>query len=284
MLPAEFDYATPESLDEALALLARGATIRILAGGQSLLPTLKLRLDRPDLVVDLRKIPELSYIREEDGEIAIGALTTYADLVASDLIDSGVARCLAEAAASVGDLQVRNLGTIGGSLSHADPAADIPAAALALDASVVARSEGGDRTISAGDFFHGLWATALEPSELLREIRFRMPANGGGAYEKLRQAASGFALVGAAAVAEMDGGTIEALRVALTGVSSGPFRLHALEDRLVGETLSEELVQAACDGAGEAIENPMSDSHASAEYRVAMAGVTARRAILRAAG
>jgi carbon-monoxide dehydrogenase medium subunit len=283
MLPAEFDYAAPESLEEALALLAGGGNVRMLAGGQSLLPTLKLRLDRPDLVVDLRNLSELSYVREADGEIAIGALTTYADLVASDLIGVGAARCLAEAAASVGDLQVRNLGTIGGSLSHADPAADLPAAALALDSTLVARSEEGDRAIAAADFFHGLWTTALLPSEMLREIRFRK-ANGGGAYEKLRQAASGFALVGAAAVVEMDGDTIASARVALTGVGSGPVRLHALEERLSGESLDEDLLRDACRGAGETIDNPMSDAHASAEYRVAMAGVTARRAILRAAG
>lgn len=284
MLPAEFDYAAPESLDEALALLADGGNVRILAGGQSLLPTLKLRLDRPDLLVDLRKVPELSYVREEEGEIAIGALTTYADLVASDLLGSGGARCLAEAAASVGDLQVRNLGTIGGSLSHADPAADIPAAVLALDASLVVRGKDGDRMIAASDFFHGLWMTALQPGEILREIRFSNPATGGGAYEKLRQAASGYALVGAAAVVEMDGDTIAGARVGLTGVGSGPLRLHTLEERLVGGTVSEELVRGACEGAGEAIENPLADAHASAEYRVAMAGVTARRAVLRAAG
>jgi carbon-monoxide dehydrogenase medium subunit len=283
MLPAEFDYAAPESLEEALALLAGGGNVRMLAGGQSLLPTLKLRLDRPDLVVDLRNLSELSYVREADGEIAIGALTTYADLVASDLIGVGAARCLAEAAASVGDLQVRNLGTIGGSLSHADPAADLPAAALALDSTLVARSEEGDRAIAAADFFHGLWTTALLPSEMLREIRFRK-ANGGGAYEKLRQAASGFALVGAAAVVEMDGDTIASARVALTGVGSGPVRLRALEEHLTGESLDEDLLRDACRGAGETIDNPMSDAHASAEYRVAMAGVTARRAILRAAG
>ena len=283
MLPAEFDYAAPESMEEALALLAGGGNVRMLAGGQSLLPTLKLRLDRPDLVVDLRNLAELNYVREDDGEIAIGALTTYADLVASDLIGAGVARCLAEAAASVGDLQVRNLGTIGGSLSHADPAADLPAAALALDCTLVARSEEGDRAIAAADFFHGLWTTALLPSEMLREIRFRK-ANGGGAYEKLRQAASGFALVGAGAVVEMDGDTIATARVALTGVGSGPVRLRALEERLSGESLDEDLLRDACRGAGEVIENPMSDAHASAEYRVAMAGVMARRAILRAAG
>lgn len=282
MLPAEFDYAAPESLDEALALLG-GGNVRILAGGQSLLPSLKLRLDRPELVVDLRKIPELSYVRQEGEEIAIGALTTYADLVASDLVASGGARCLAEAAASVGDLQVRNLGTVGGSLAHADPAADIPAAALALDVSLVACSEKGERTIAAANFFHGLWTTALRPSEILREIRFRKP-DGEGAYEKLRQAASGFALVGAAAVVELDGEAIAGVRVALTGVGSCPVRLQAVEERLAGEPLSEELVREACAAAGEVIEDPIGDAHASAEYRVAMAGVTARRAILRAAG
>ncbi len=284
MLPAEFEYAAPDSLEEALSLLAGRDDARLLAGGQSLLPTLKLRLDRPAMLVDLRNIEALRHIRADGDEIAIGALTTYRELVASDLLGSGSARCLAEAAASVGDLQVRNLGTIGGSLSHADPAADLPAAVLALNASLVARGPAGERTIPASGFFRGLWTTALEPGEILTEIRFRQPAGAGGAYEKFRQAASGFALVGAAAVVERAGETIAAARVALTGVSSGPIRLGAVEERLGGASPSEKLVREACGLAAEAIEAPVADAHASAEYRLALTEVAARRAIMRAIG
>ncbi len=282
MLSAPFDYAAPETLEEALDLFGGQPDARLLAGGQSLIPTLKLRLDRPSLLIDLRKLEELRYVRSEEGKTAIGALTTYRDLAGSDALTGG-ARCLAQAAAAVGDLQVRNLGTIGGSLAHADPSADLPAAALALECTIVARSKRGERTIEASDFFRGLWTTALEPGEILSEVRFALPAGSGGAYEKLRHSASGFALVGAAAVLEMDGGTCRSARVALTGVSGAPLRLPAVEDRLAGRAITEDLVRETCAGAGDAIDSPQSDSSASAEYRRAMAGVFARRAILRAA-
>lgn len=282
MLSAPFEYAAPESLEEALNLFGGQPDARLLAGGQSLIPTLKLRLDRPPLLIDLRKLQELRYVRSEDGKTAIGALTTYRDLARSDALTGG-ARCLAQAAAAVGDLQVRNLGTIGGSLAHADPSADLPAAALALECTIVARSKGGERTIEASDFFRGLWTTALEPGEILSEVRFALPAGSGGAYEKLRHSASGFALVGAAAVLEMNGETCRSARVALTGVSGAPLRLPAVEERLAGQAITEDLVREACAGAGDAIDSPQSDSSASAEYRRAMAGVFARRAILRAA-
>ena len=283
MLSAPFDYAAPETLEEALDLFGGQPDARLLAGGQSLIPTLKLRLDRPSLLIDLRKLEELRYVRSEDGRTAIGALTTYRDLAGSDALTGG-ARCLAQAAAAVGDLQVRNLGTIGGSLAHADPSADLPAAALALECTIVARSKGGgERTIEASDFFRGLWTTALEPGEILSEVRFALPSGSGGAYEKLRHSASGFALVGAAAVLEMDRETCRSARVALTGVSGAPLRLSAVEGRLAGGVITEDLVREACAGAGDAIDSPQSDSSASAEYRRAMAGVFARRAILRAA-
>ena len=282
MLSAPFDYAVPESLEEALDLFAGQPDARLLAGGQSLIPTLKLRLDRPSLLIDLRKLEELRYVRSEEGKTAIGALTTYRDLAGSDALTGG-ARCLAQAAAAVGDLQVRNLGTIGGSLAHADPSADLPAAALALECTIVARSKRGERTIEASDFFRGLWTTALEPGEILSEVRFALPSGSGGAYEKLRHSASGFALVGAAAVLEMDGETCRSARVALTGVSGAPLRLSAVEERLAGGAITEDLVREACAGAGDAIDSPQSDSSASAEYRRAMAGVFAHRAILRAA-
>lgn len=283
MQPAEFDYAAPDSLDEALSLLGEGEDVKLLAGGQTLIPTLKLRLDRPRRLIDLRNVAELRYIREDEGEIAIGAMTTYREIAGSELLRGG-ARCLAEAAAAVGDPQVRNLGTIGGSLSHADPAADLPAAVLALDCTVVARSPGGDRSIRAGDFFYGLWATALQPGEILVEVRFANRPGTAGAYEKLAQAASGFALVGAAAALEVKNGSCASARLGLTGVAAGPQRLTGLEEKLVGESLTPEVVRAACAQAGDEVESPLDDAHASAEYRRAMTGVVASRAILKAAG
>lgn len=283
MQPAPFDYATPDSLDEALALLGDGTDIRLLAGGQSLIPTMKLRLDRPKRLIDLRRLDELRYVRATDGEISIGALSTYREIAGSDLL-TGEARCLSEAAASVGDVQVRNLGTIGGSVSHADPAADLPAAVLALDATLVARSAGGERSIAASEFFHGLWATALQPEEILVEVRFADRPEAVGAYEKLAQAASGFALAGAAAALEMDGETCASARIGITGVASGPLRLPGLEERLVGAVLTPDVVQEACAQAGDEIESPLDDVHASADYRRAMAGVVTSRAIRRAIG
>jgi carbon-monoxide dehydrogenase medium subunit len=281
MQPAEFDYAAPDSLAEALALLGEGGDVKLLAGGQSLIPTMKLRLDRPNRLIDLRKLDELRYIREGEGEISIGAMTTYNELAGSEVLH-GAARCLSEAAAAVGDPQVRNLGTIGGSLSHADPAADLPAAVLALDCTMVAHSAGGDRSIPVSEFFHGLWATALQPDEILVEVRLAKRPGACGAYEKLSQAASGFALVGAAAVLEMEGDSCTSALVGVTGVGSGPLRLTGLEERLVGEDLTPELVRAACANAGDEIDSPQGDVHASAEYRRAMTGVVTGRAILRA--
>lgn len=296
MLPTDFDYVAPDSLDEAVGILADDPDARVLAGGQSLIPLLKMRLAAPSRLVDLGRLDELRYVRREDDEVAVGALTPHAEVASSGELGGGL-RALAEAARSVGDAQVRNRGTLGGSLAHADPSADLPAAVLALDATLVARGPDGERTIDAADFFHGLWTTALGSDEILTEIRFpagaRSAAAGaggkatgtvGGAYRKLKQKASGFALVGAAAVVETDGDTCRRAAVGITGAGHSPLRLPDVEQALAGGPLTEERVREACDGAGGAVDAPQDDVHGSADYRRAMTGVMARRAVLEAAG
>ena len=282
MLPADFDYVAPGSLDEALGILADDPGARVLAGGQSLIPLLKLRLADASTLVDLRRLDELRYVRREGGRVAVGALTTHGEVAGADELRGGL-RALAEAARSVGDAQVRNRGTLGGSLAHADPSADLPAAVLALDAELVARGPDGERTLAAADFFHGLWTTALGSGEVLTEIRLPVADGAGGAYRKLEQKASGFALVGAAAVVETDGDACRRAAVAVTGAGSAPLRLPEVEARLAGGPLEEERVRAACEDAGAAVEAPQDDHHGSADYRRAMAGVLARRAVLAAA-
>jgi len=282
MLPPAFDYVAPETLDEALALLAERPDGRVLAGGQSLIPLLKLRLAAPDTLIDLRRLDELRYVRVTDGELEIGALTSYRDVATSPLL-TGAGRALAEAAAAVGDPQVRNLGTLGGALAHADPAGDAGAAILALEATLVAHGPAGMREIPASDFFTGPWMTSLDPGEILTAVRIPARPNGGGAYVKLRQPASGFAIVGAAAVVEREGGEGARVRLAFTGVADGPIRAGGAESALRGAALDEATVAAACTDAAAALEPPPSDLGASSEYRRAMAEVCARRAILRAA-
>lgn len=279
MLPAEFDYIAPDSLEEALEVLAEDPDATVLAGGQSLIPLLKQRLAHPSRLVDLRRLDGLRYVREAEGGVAVGALTPHAEVAASELLVDGAA-ALAQAARAVGDAQVRNRGTLGGSLAHSDPAADLPAAVLALDATLVARSAEGEREIPARDFFLGVWTNALEPGEVLTEVRFPVPSGSRGAYRKLRQKASGFALVGAAAVLELDGEACSAARVAVTGAGSAATRLPAVEEALVGGPVTEERAREACEGAGQALDAPQDDVHASADYRRAMTDVYARRAVL----
>lgn len=283
MLATAFDYAAPETLDQALGALADDPDARVLAGGQSLVPLLKMRLARPGKLVDLGRLDDLRYVRSDGDAVEIGAMTRHADVAGSDAL-SGAGRALREAAAAVGDAQVRNRGTLGGSLAHADPSADLTAAALALDAEIRVRSASGERSVGADDFFLGLWTTALEPDEVLTAVRFRVPDGSRGAYVAQRHPASGFALVGVAAVLEMDGDACSSVRLGVTGAGSAPFRLPDVEDALAGSTLDEETVRAACEGAGEAVENPQSDVQASADYRRALTEVMARRAVLRAAG
>jgi carbon-monoxide dehydrogenase medium subunit len=285
MIPAPFEYHAPKTLEEALRLVQRhGDEAKLLAGGHSLLPLMKLRLAAPRYVIDIGHLRGMSYIREENGQIAIGALTTHAEIEASALLAS---KCLllAETAAQIGDVQVRNRGTIGGSLAHADPGADYPAAILALDAEMIAASTSGTRTIPARDFFVDMLTTQLHPGEILTQIRVapRRPLSG-AAYEKLHNPASGFAVVGVAAnvlLLAKGGKVMEQAAVGVTGLAAKAFRAEAVERALTGKAISEKLIDDAARNAAQGAE-PLSDLHASAEYRREMARVFTRRAITRA--
>lgn len=280
MIPASFEYQSPKSLDEALRLLGRhGDEAKILAGGHSLLPMMKLRLAAPRYVIDIGRVKGLDYIREEGDQIAIGALATHAQIAASELLRE---KCplLPETAAEIGDMQVRNRGTIGGSLAHADPAADYPASILALDAELIVQSGSGKRTIPAAEFFVDLLQTQIRPGEILVEVRVPVRRAGEGmAYCKFHQPASGFATVGAAArVTISNGGSIDEIGVGMTGVASKAYRATATEKALRGKKVEGGSVEAACTKAAQGVE-PLSDIFASSEYRRAMAAVFAKRAI-----
>jgi len=279
MIPAQFDYVRANTLDEALSLLAQNEEAKILAGGHSLIPAMKLRLAMPPLLIDIGRIRDLSYIREVDGQIRVGAMTTHYQIESSDLLKK-ICPLLPECAASIGDVQVRNKGTIGGSLAHSDPAGDWPAAIIALNAEMIAASKNSERTIQADDFFVDLLTTALEPGEILREIRINK-TNGrtGQAYVKMHHPASGFAVVGVAANLAFDGDTgCKKASVGITGVSSKAYRAAAVESALTGHTLDD---QAAGDAASHATEgiDANGDLFASADYRRHLAEVYARRAI-----
>jgi aerobic carbon-monoxide dehydrogenase medium subunit len=276
MYPANFDYARPATVDEAIALLARhGDSAKVLAGGHSLIPAMKLRLARPKVVIDIGRIPGLSYIREAGGRIAIGAMTTHAEVESSALLGQ---RCplLPETASQIGDVQVRNKGTIGGSLVHADPAADYPAAMLALDAEVEIAGPRGRRTLRAGELFVDLLQTAVAADEILIEVR--VPATPRSvAYVKTEQKASGFALAGVAVVV-----TPEGIRVGVTGVAAKAYRATAVEQALAGRPApSAEAIAMAASHAADRVD-PLGDIHASAEFRAHLAQVNTRRALERA--
>lgn len=283
MIPGAFDYFAPRNLEEAFELLVEhGDEAKLLAGGHSLLPLMKLRLAAPRVLVDLGRIGDLAQVREEGNEIVIGAMTTHAAIEHSALLRRR-APLLAETAAEIGDVQVRNRGTIGGSLVHADPAADYPAAVLALEAQFTLASRAGTRSIAAGDFFVDLLTTAIQPGEILTEIRFAADGpHTGSAYRKLHQPASGFALVGVAARVRLDGkGKCEAATVGVTGVASKAYRALQVEKALLGKAANEKVIaQAAAKGAAGA--EPLSDLHASARYRKAMVEVLGRRALTEA--
>lgn len=281
MIPARFDYAAPDTIDEAIELLQRhGEDAKVLTGGHSLVPMMKLRLARPGMVIDLRKIGGLRDIRRANGTLEIGAAATHAQVMDSqDVRDA--CELLCETAGEIGDVQVRNAGTIGGSVVHADPAADWPAALLACGATMVLRGPGGERAVAAEDFFLGLMESAARPDEILTTIR--VPAsNGGGAYRKLAQSASGFALAGVAASVILDGGAIASARVGITGVSDRAYRPQAVETALAGCAPDEQAVADACQNATEGVE-ALADVHASARYRENLARVLTRRAVLAAA-
>ncbi len=283
-VPAAFDYHPATSVDEAIALLQQyGDEAKLLAGGHSLLPTMKLRLAQPGHIIDLGRISGLSYIREEDGAVAVGAMTKYVTIERSDVLKRYFA-LLPEGTAEIGDQQVRNLGTIGGSVAHSDPAADMPGIVLALKADILAQGPNGVRTIKADDFFMDLFQTALQPDEVITEIRFaKPPAHTGSAYTKLPNKASHYAVVGCAAVVSLDNdGTCTSASVVITGASVKPTRASSVEAALVGKKLDEATIADAASHAADGLEL-VSDIHGSKDYRAQMAIVMARRVITAAA-
>ncbi|MFN2563487.1 MAG: xanthine dehydrogenase family protein subunit M [Gemmatimonadaceae bacterium] len=283
MYTAPFDYHAPASLDEVLSLLREhGDDAKLLAGGHSLIPVMKLRFAQPKHLVDLRKVPGLVGIREEEGALVIGAMTTYASVQASDLVDRRLP-VLAEAVRVIGDPLVRNMGTVGGSLAHADPGADLPALALALDAELRVRGRGGERTVNAEDFFVGLMETALRPTDILTEVRFQIPSGrAGAAYVKQKHPASGYALVGVAAVVRLgEGDRIDWARVALTGLGVQPTRAEPVEWALTGQEVNDALLADAAQHAADGIEI-REDLQGTRAYKANLAAVCARRALARA--
>ncbi len=276
MISQTFEYTAPKSLDEALGLLAAGA--KPLAGGMSLIPMMKLRLASPERLVDLRRLPDLNYIREEGGEIHIGATTTHHDIASSALL-RGKCPLMAETASHIGDVQVRNMGTIGGSSAHADPSADYPAALQALEAKFVLRGQKGDRTVSAADFFVDTFTTALDPGEIVREVIVPIDNGGTGvSYQKVVQPASGFAIVGIAARIRKSGGKITLARIGVTGLANIGYRPTAAEKSLEGTAGSADDVKAAAALVAQGVD-ANADLHASADYRRHLAIVYAAKAI-----
>ena len=280
MIPAAFSYRRAASIDDALSALASGDA-KVIAGGQSLLPLMKLRLAHPGSLIDIGRLSELrSHGPTADGGYEVGALVTYADLLESSDVPSITRECII----GIGDVQVRNRGTVGGSISHADPASDLPALTIALDYSFVLRSARGERTVAADGFFTGAFETLMEPDELLiKGVRGPLPAGAGGSYQRLENPASGYSIVGVAAVVAMDGGTVSHARVALTGVHEHAYRAPEVEAALVGSDGSPAAVAAAAEHATVGVE-VNADIHADAAYRAAMATVYTRRAIDAALG
>jgi aerobic carbon-monoxide dehydrogenase medium subunit len=279
MFPAKFAYAAPSSLEEALELL-EDPDAKILAGGHSLLPLMKLRLAQPSLLIDLGRIPGLSYVRSENGSLAIGAMTTYREIQHSDEVHTR-APVLAEAAHEVGDPQVRAKGTLAGSLAHADPAGDLPAVALALGGTIRAVGKGGERDIDIDGFFVDMLTTSLHEREIIREVRLHAQAPGaGGAYLKFDQPASHYALTGVCAVVTLAAnGTIGSARIGVTGVGPKAYRPTVVEQALQGKSADEESVRTAVESVADGID-VQGDIHAGPEYRAHLARVFTRRAVL----
>ena len=273
MIPHQFDYEAPATLQEALQLIASGER-KILAGGMSLIPLMKLRLAQPEHVVDLGRVPGLNHIAEEGTMIRIGALATHHDIETSPLIRAGCP-LLAETASRIGDMQVRNMGTLGGSIAHADPAADYPAALLALDAQVRLVSAQSDRTVPAQEFFQEAFTTAIEPGEIVLEVLAPVDdSTVGHRYEKVPHPASGFAVVGVAARIRKRAGAVDMARIGITGLSSHAFRAIATEKLLESGASPSDASLVIGDG-----QEANSDLYASADYRMHLARVHAARAI-----
>ncbi len=285
MYPTEFAYHAPSTLADAVKLLQGGdGEVKVLAGGHSLLPLMKLRFAEPGTLVDIGRIPELRGVREEGAVVVIGATTTYFEVLKSPVIARRLPLLL-EAAQQVGDIQVRARGTVGGSMAHADPAGDLPAVVLALDAELVAMGAGGTRTIAARDFFVDLLTTALQPGEILTEVRLPAmdQARTGSCYVKHRHPASGYAVVGVAAAVRLgEDGTCQEARIGITGAGSRATRATEVERALVGRPLDGATLASATANVTQGFDL-MSDTYASAEYRAHLTGVLARRALTAAA-
>ena len=280
MQPARFGYLAPRSIHEALELLTKhGEDAKLLAGGHSLVPAMKLRLASPRYVIDIGQLPGLRGVRLDGETLAIGALTVHADVASSEIVRHRVPG-LADAASVIGDVQVRNRGTIGGSVAHADPAADFPVILTALNASFVAQSPSGSRTVPAEEFFVDFYTTALAANEVLTEVRVPLPPAGAGtAYAKLGHPASGYVVVSAGALVARDrSGVCTSARVAMGGLGSGPIRAMATESELEGKSMTQQIIAAAAAMAAEETD-PDGDTYASADYKRHVATVYARRAI-----
>jgi carbon-monoxide dehydrogenase medium subunit len=282
MISYDLQYEAPASLEEAAQLLARSPEAKVLAGGHSLIPIMKVGLAQPDMLIDLGRIATLRAVRVTGDVLSIGALATH-QAVADEAIVRERLTALAEAAAAVGDVQVRAFGTIGGSLAHADSAADEPAPTLAFEATLRAFGPRGERMIAAREFFRGTFETALARDEILAEIRFPLPpARTGSAYEKFRHPASGFAVVGVAAVVTLGGdGKVERAAVAVTGAAEKPYRAEAAEKELVGSSGDSTFIQSVTEKVVEGV-TTLSDLAASSEFRSHLVAVYARRALTRA--
>ena len=277
MIPVAFDYQRASSVDDAIAKLAASAGGKVIAGGHSLVPLMKLRLSEPGTLVDISRIPGLSGIKEAGGRIEIGATTTHTEIASSKLLRD-TCPMIADAAAEIGDPQVRNRGTIGGSIAHADPAADFPAVVLALDADIVLKGQNGSRTVKAAAFFRGFYDVDLTPGELIVALQFTPVKT--AAYAKLHQRASHYAVVGVAAALEVTGGSIQSARIGLTGATTHALRLAGVEKALAGK--KADGVAAAAAGAASEVADMNGDLHASAEYRKAMIPVFVKRAVEKA--
>jgi aerobic carbon-monoxide dehydrogenase medium subunit len=280
MIPAPFDYQAPTTIEEAISMLASNTDgAKVLAGGHSLIPAMKLRLAQPEVLVDISRIKSLSYIREEGNQIRIGATTTHFQLESSDLLKR-ICPLLSACAASIGDVQVRNKGTIGGSLAHSDPAGDWPAAAIALAAELVLVGPNGERIVKADDFFVDLLTTDLRPNEILREIRINKPSSRfGQAYQKVPHPASGFAVVGIAVSLLLNAdGSCNSASIGVTGVGSKAYRPKATEAALASTKLDDQAIDSAAAHVCKGVD-PNSDLYASGDYRCHLAQVHTRRAI-----
>ena len=283
MIPQSFEYFRPQSISEAIALLQEhGEGAKILSGGQSLIPMMKIRLARPEFIIDINRLADLHYIKEEGGFLKIGGLTREADLETSDLIRSNYPIIL-DTAASIADPQVRNMATVGGNLAHGDPANDHPATMLALEAEIVAIGRNGERIIPIKDFFLSVFTTALEYGEILTEIRIPIPPFGsGGSYFKLERKVGDFATVGVAAQVTVDGaGVCRRAGVGLTNVGATPIKANRAESFLLGKTMDKQQIDQAAQLAAEEAQ-PSSDLRGPAEYKVSMVRELTKRALVRA--